>query len=322
MKRLTQEEKIYITTQITDYNWQDCIRVSKEIGCCAETVCRHLKKSGVVKETLTDNQRTQIIDMYTNKNHNVTFIAKEIKQPRSTVLNYLKKSNIKINSTLRHKIHTFDKEKFVNIDDADKAYWLGFLIGDGSIDKTQTALHLELSEIDITHLEKFRTFIHGTQHIRYTRKNCCYIIVCGKDFISSLSQYGLIPNKTRSVKTPNIPKELLSDFYRGVLDADGWITCHKLINNGRDQHEYGFSSANIEFLEEIQEWLSAKMGRKVGYLKERIRSDKERVCQLIIGGNQQFLAITKLLYHDNSTTLTRKLHKVQSFVKKITHGDQ
>lgn len=321
--RLTQEQKKYIDAQCTNYDWQDCIRLAKEIGCCAATVCRYLKKSGATKKrALTESQRVQIIDMYTNGNHNVTFIAKELKQSRSTVFNYLKKSNIEINSTLRHKKHTFNKEKFVNIDNADKAYWLGFLIGDAAIDKTQSALHLELSNIDIDHLEKFRTFINGTQHIRPTKKNCSYIIICGKDFISSLSQYGLIPNKTCSVRTPNIAKELLSDFYRGVLDADGWITCHKLIKNGKDQHEYGFSSASIEFLKEIQEWLSNKMGRKVGYLKERIRSDKERVCQLIIGGNQQFLEITKLLYHDNSTTLTRKLQKVQSFVKKITHDDQ
>ncbi len=319
---LTQKQKTYITTQCIDYNWKDCIRVAKEISCSAHTVSRYLKKLGVKKEVLTNDQKEQIIDMYNNKNYNIASITREIGHSRSIIVNHLKKNNIKINSTLRHKKHTFNKEKFVNIDDADKAYWLGFLIGDGSINKSQTALHLELSNIDIEHLEKFRAFINGTQQIHPTRKNCCYIVICGKNFISSLSQYGLISNKTHSVKTPNIPKELLSDFYRGVLDADGWITCHKSTDSGRDQHEYGFSSANIEFLKEIQEWFSNNMGRKVGYLKERVRSDKEKVCQLIIGGNQQFLAITQLLYHNNSTALTRKLHKVQNFVKKITHDDR
>lgn len=53
-----------------------------------------------------------------------------------------------------------NRDYFETIDTASKAYWLGFIVGDGCVRYTKSTnsyvLAIELSRIDITHLEKFK----------------------------------------------------------------------------------------------------------------------------------------------------------------------
>lgn len=259
---------------------------------------------------LTTENHKYIVQKYSS-GCSATSIAKAIGVSTATVTKSLRKQGVIVNSKLKHTIHSFDTEIFSVIDNADKAYWLGFLMGDASIDARRMSLHVEISKIDKTHLEKLKSFMNGTQEIRDTKKNCCRIIFSSKKFVDSLQQYGLVRNKTYNVKTPNIHKMYLHDFYRGILDSDGWITKHG------DQHEFGFSSANKEFLVEIKNWIVKNLRKECGYLTERIRPNKHRVCQLIIGGNNNFKAIADLIYHNPIYCLDRKFEKIKCFLEEI-----
>lgn len=221
---------------------------------------------------------------------------------------------------MNNRKYTLNTNIFNNIDNEAKAYWLGFFLGDGSIVK-DTALKLELSNIDFNHIEKCQLFMGSTAPISQTKKDCSYISFNSKDLVTNVMKYGLVRNKTyKNILTPQLDKELIVHFYRGILEADGWITEHKNNKCFCTQYEFGFSSYNYYFLKEIQDWIITKLGNKCGYLVERFRANRtQRVCQLIIGGNKNYQKLYQLFYKDATVYLDRKYQKSTEFYDLVTN---
>ena len=55
----------------------------------------------------------------------------------------------------------YNRHIFDNIDNEDKAYWLGFIIADGYLNDNKHTLRIKLGDIDKNHLIKFIYFIGG-----------------------------------------------------------------------------------------------------------------------------------------------------------------
>lgn len=63
---------------------------------------------------------------------------------------------------------------FENIDNEEKAYWLGFLYADGSVGSTDYRVELGLAEKDLEHIKKFKNFIGLDNKISYRPKSKSY----------------------------------------------------------------------------------------------------------------------------------------------------
>lgn len=232
----------------------------------------------------------------------------------SAIYGILKRRKIAIRHGAKRRIHHFAQNRFDLIDSPDKAYWLGFLMADGSV--TDRSLYLEIATKDVDHLCKFKAFMDATCPINHTRKNCSRIILNSTKLVTSLNGHGVVQNKSLVASTPESCVNLLPDFYRGFFDGDGWVTKHKR-KKGQSQHEFGFSSGSMRFLFELQMWLSNRLGKKCGYLKRRTRNGQS-VCQLIIGGNRNFKHIKDKLWPPGCTKLERKFLQIQEFCDSIT----
>ncbi len=55
----------------------------------------------------------------------------------------------------------YNRHIFDNIDSAEKAYWLGFIIADGYLNDDKNMLRIKLGDKDKIHLEKFINFLGG-----------------------------------------------------------------------------------------------------------------------------------------------------------------
>ena len=195
---------------------------------------------------------------------------------------------------------------------SDSCYWLGFTYGDGSVSKY--SLRFELSNKDIDHLYKIKTFFETDAPVLKSEKNCSRININSKDFCDKIQKIGIVVNKTYRKEIPNIPEKYYNDFIRGILDSDGWIVKH---NNRFNipQYEFGFSSNNKHLLEKIQDHLCVKLEKsKLGSLRQT-----KSCYQLIIGGNKQFKSIYKLLYVNSkdSNRLSRKYNLATEAIKYI-----
>jgi hypothetical protein len=131
----------------------------------------------------------------------------------------------------------FNENIFDNIDTEDKAYWLGFIFADGSIDsspldeykKPRYQFELSLSDVDHSHLDKFNKFMEHekdnviTGKVRLNGKEFqrCRWIINNKHLWTTLNNIGCTPNKSFTLEFPDIPANLRRHFIRGYFDGDG-----------------------------------------------------------------------------------------------------
>ncbi len=268
-------------------------------------------------QKLTNQLKIEIIEKY-NNNPNLTMVALakqyNISQP---TLSYLFKSNgVKVN--FRHRKYKFQEDIFDNIDSEIKAYWLGFLYGDGGIN--QTSLKLELSAKDINHLEKFKLFMLGNNPIIKGKKNCYYINYTSKYLTNSLKKYGIIQNKTYLTNTtPQINSNLLKHFYRGILDSDGSIN-KGIRKKSKANYRIDFTSHHISFLQEIKFWICQQLNKiNIGCIRERTNNRNHHWANFCIDGNINFENLYNLFYKDSVIYLDRKYIKATEFLNEIRY---
>lgn len=116
---------------------------------------------------------------------------------------------------------------FEAIDSNEKAYWLGFLYGDGHVEERnpktgKLALRLFISERDVDHLERFKRVIRSESAL-IEDGNSIGINVGNQRFVEHLADKGLTPSKGTEGTMPDFDEwSLRRSFVRGLADADGY----------------------------------------------------------------------------------------------------
>jgi hypothetical protein len=128
---------------------------------------------------------------------------------------------------------------FKIIDSEVKAYILGYLVADGSIEESVrknrpsklVRLRFGCVSEDDEILRLIQREIAPDNNLRYyqpqgNRKQVTILQICDKELIEDLKTlYNIHPRKTYNAnfEFPNIPKEFERDFIRGFIDGDGSI---------------------------------------------------------------------------------------------------
>lgn len=110
---------------------------------------------------------------------------------------------------------------FKHIDTPKKAYWLGFIWGDGNI--CNGTLQIGLHRKDRVLIEEFLEDI-GSNHKIYSDRGNPKICIKVKVLYQDLLNCGMYPNKSLSIGPPEedvLPEELVKYFILGLIDADG-----------------------------------------------------------------------------------------------------
>lgn len=222
--------------------------------------------------------------------------------------------------------YKYNKDYFSKIDSDDKAYWLGFLYADGSINRYYTndklrsmTLELGLAEKDRNHLEKFRQCIDTNIPIfdKTNRLN-------GKIYMSSriqlnntkicydLCDLGCTPSKTYDIKFPTydiVPKEFMRDFLRGFFDGDGCISISEMAGS---PHIFTTITGMKDMLESISDYL---VSENVIRVKPSIYKDKRRsfTYSMHIYGTDTNKEFLDYLYKDSNIYLDRKYEAYKTF---------
>lgn len=208
-------------------------------------------------------------------------------------------NNHSIELRTRSQSKTLDQREeniFENIDTEEKAYWLGFLCGDGCIHDNY--IRISLKNNDIGHLEKFKDFIGGkTVQIRDDGKYCHYSIGC-KKMAEDLKKHGCIERKSLILQVPNIDEKFLLDWFRGLYDADGGIS-----HPSQSKWQSYLTSTK-----EVCEKYVALLAINMTPFKEH---NCENTWRVHFSGRRMLIEKLNMLYHNNAAVvyLDRK-HKV------------
>lgn len=131
----------------------------------------------------------------------------------------------------------YNKDYFSQIDNAEKAYWLGFIYADGYI-SSQDRFGIELSILDFNHLQKFANALDSNIRIKTRTRNnreFCNITIKNSKIHNDLINKGVFFNKTKNIHFPTreqLPEKYNKDFIRGFFDGDG---CYLLYQHTQKQ---------------------------------------------------------------------------------------
>lgn len=185
---------------------------------------------------------SSIIDKYKSGMSSIA-LGLEYKCCDKTIINYLRKHDIRIKNKGEHLIKYPIQENYFDIWSADSAYILGYIMADGCmyISDTVRELRLNCSDKDLPILNFINEQICFNKNrikninrlLKRTQKyyTSHLMILRGKYFIDRLLDLCIIPRKTGLEQIPHeCPKILIPNFIRGYCDGDGCFGIYKYQN--------------------------------------------------------------------------------------------
>ena len=172
---------------------------------------------------------------------------------------------------------------------------------------------------DCEHLRKFNKELDGNVDVTFSTRECnlngkiynsCQIRFYSYKLVSDLKKYGVVPNKTSSIRFPSIDEKYYSDFIRGYFDGDGCV-CEDKKKNGQSSIAANFACGTVDFLEDL---------RKILYdngICSYINIWKDKCPKLIIGGMKNTHNFLYYIYKNKTTYLNRKWDKTIYLYKNL-----
>lgn len=209
----------------------------------------------------------------------------------------------KLNPTVNFNEHYFD-----NIDNHDKAYFVGLLLSDGYICKTpySWAVGLALQDEDKYILEKLKESMESNCSITHYKNSNKIVFNGSEHLINSLKKLNFSEDKSHTdYNVPNISDEFFNSFVRGYFDGDGCITIKST----------GYSVASIccnseLFLNDLKDRLT-KFGIPDIRVKCEIGNRKHALYVLYISKKENQQLFKKFIYQNDNLKLIRKFKKFE-----------
>lgn len=233
----------------------------------------------------------------------------------------LKEANI--NTKLKGRYEVLNENYFENIDTENKAYFLGLIYADGYVgvhdelvisfkanDDGVNILNLLKSELGFTGELKTAFQSHagynpGAETVKLNFSNA--------KINSDLRKWGLSEYKLESRKhIPDIPKELVPHFIRGMFDGDGSIAVYMDSSSGKPCEKATFAVyGNQSLLEEIRDIFTKELDCNYTEIRMTVNSDK--IPEYRIGGKRQLQKVKHYLYDNATIYFKYKRDKFYSF---------
>lgn len=311
-KRFTEEDKQFV---IDNYDKMTLIEIGKKLGVSNQSINNLRKRLGLKTVDTRSNERITtksqdqfIINNYSSMDTNL--IAKHLGLSSTQVKNRALKLGV------RKPKSTYNRDYFETIDTAEKAYWLGFIYADGYVIDNESSgnyeFAIELQSTDSDHLKKLNKSLNSDKQIgfrsrskeslrKFTKienynKVCdsCFVRYYDIKIVRDLAKYGVIQNKTYSMKLPELDRELMSHFLRGFMDGDGCISGGTI----------SFRSWKKDFAESIVKIFNEECNSD---LKEPYMDGTS--YHVVFGKKEQVKSILTYLYKDAEIYLDRKYEK-------------
>ena len=225
-------------------------------------------------------------------------LSKKYSVNRQVLTGWLMAKGFQIKNRRAEK--SFNIEVFNNIDTEEKAYWLGFLFADGSVNRYKNSYTIELSlaSKDRLHLEKFAKFI-GKEKM-YSDDIRSRISIGSKEMFYKLIEHGCTENKSLTLKFPNKnifeDESLLIHFIRGYFDGDGCVS-----HSDKEKKRVSVSILGTkDFLSNLN---------KIAYPEKEMKLHNENNIYILSFNGRTAIKFLSRLYDNSSVYLERKKEK-------------
>ena len=175
----------------------------------------------------------QVKNLYESENLSIPKISKKLGFSSSKIQRCLIRGNVSrrpFGFTEDLRKYSVNEDYFRHIDSSDKAYFLGLLFADGTMDDRNSNISIGLKEEDGYILERFikyseftgKTFTYLSNNKNHSNRTVLNIY--NKNFYLNAFVHGLVPRKSLILRFPqHFSFEYYSHFIRGYFDGDGCI---------------------------------------------------------------------------------------------------
>lgn len=190
------------------------------------------------------------------------------------------------------------------------AYVFGVICADGCLIEHANGYHcLNITSKDFSWLQQIKQVLQAAQKI-CSKQQAYQLQIRNQTIYRSLLDLGLTPRKSKTLKLPFVPTDVLPDFARGVFDGDGTIWYWQ---DPRWRHPWqmkaSFYSGSRVFLEQLQLQLQQHAGLSPGTLTILPTAFELRYC--IRDG----VKLYRWMYRDQSSLcLPRKRERFEKFL--------
>jgi DNA-binding XRE family transcriptional regulator/phosphopantetheine adenylyltransferase len=230
------------------------------------------------------------------------------------------------------KIYDYDENYFEVIDTPNKAYIIGFLLGDGTIslkNGSSKRIILMLAEEDKKIIYDIANELGLVQAIKFRRKNApneqnkYSLIINSTKMADDLIKLGIKPKKTGKEKWIKLANdELQWHFIRGLFDADGHIRVYQRLYKRKTKPSQSYLKArfgltgNLELLEAVLLFL------KTHNIAQNVNSihHKQGCYDLYVSSFKDLLLLFEYLYKNSDLKLERKHQKFLSLKNKLNNN--
>ena len=234
-KKISRDEELEIIRLHSE--GLNTVQIGRLLNRHNGAIGRVLKRNGIntrykTQFPLSQSDKDIIAKEYLDNYKNCQTIWEEFfheTHPKSAIEHYVKKSGISrgmgrggYNPDVKH---TF----FSAIDSPEKAYILGYIMADGSIDQKKKHVRLECVDRDCEIIKFIAQKISPLTPIKYCyRKDknlrTAYLYIYSVDIARDLGVYGIVPNKqSKDIPLPKIDRSLYKNYLRGYFDGDGTV---------------------------------------------------------------------------------------------------
>jgi len=279
--------------------------ITNELNYSRNTIKKYLEKTGVKEESKNLSAFDILrIKKLADSGLSSRKIAKELGVSKSTVLYHVDTKRPTVIDSANVNSNYFD-----NIDTQEKAYWLGLMYSDGSVGEKDKSLTLSLTDEGL--VKAFKRALESEHNISVSRrskrnpnwKDSFTLKICNKRLYNALVKHGCIPNKTYSLKLPDLPEDLYRHFIRGIFDGDGSVW-------GKEPKGYFSITGYLPFMDKIQDILV----ENAGVSKTKLAQRKPDFGDIRYGGKSNMKNLYNYLYSGATCFLKRKHDKFKELL--------
>lgn len=225
---------------------------------------------------------------------NISYISRETGIRKQTISKKLTELGYKERTRGHVRQYHCNEHAFQEIDTVEKAYYLGLLAADGSLNKKSSLIRLSLHQDDKYLLEQFNRFVESDRPIFQSKNSSC-CEACINSFImqQDLLKLGIGYDKSYNLTRPRINDKMGKAFTLGLFDGDGSIT---ISHKGDKYLAYEFKVIGTkDILSYIVNFLYIYDGKYTINLEHNCSS----TYQLRVSGNYRVYTLLKDLYSNN-----------------------
>ena len=274
-------------------------------------------KGRYLLKDVPEDDKQKMVQMYLD-GYNTYTIGEAFDMSYKQITSVLDTYNIPRMYSGGRRKYTINEHFFDVIDNEEKAYILGLIYADGTVNSKYNWIEISLQEDDFELLRivnekmgsnkplKLINYEYSKERYGLNMKNQYRLTLSSSIMKQALIKLGCVPNKSKILEFPNIPKELYPHFIRGYFDGDGSI--YKGVAKNRTSNNYYIDFiSTYNFVLAIQEYLKEVLGISGGGIYQH-RSTPE-MYYLSFCGKQQTKRIADLLYKEATIFMQRKYER-------------